>query len=242
MKDVFRAGRIVLFLLGICAPAMSQIVLPLDNLPAQIQCNEPWTNQSVVMYFTETGSGGGPCAFSIYPTFVIIAPAWLYLDFSSLTSSVIQIEADVDDGCGGDGCTWLYAFDDGNQIAEVENTTSSSSTIGLGFDGPYPDACAITSFEGSVHEVRLLLEGNLPALSITSQNGSIKVSWPATHAAFCLESSDSFSGFPVWQLEQASFHHGDSNVVHWNSNPSAGRIFRLRFAPDEDNDCVGIAP
>jgi hypothetical protein len=238
MNHVLRIGTAVLILQGICAPGLSQIVLPFDNVPPQIQCNEPWTNQSVVLSFTETGSGS--CSFSIYPTFVIISPAWLYLDFSSLTSPVIRIEADVDDGCGG-GCTRLFAFDDGTQIADAENTTSSLSTINLGFDGPYPDACAITSSEGGVHEVRLLLEEHLPTLSIVSQNGSIEVSWLETLVDLCLESSDSFSGIPVWHEEQAHIIHG-SNVVHYNSNPSAGRIYRLRFAPEEDNDCVGIAP
>ncbi len=209
----------------------AEITNTFDNVPAQIQCGEAWTNQNIIQNFTETVASedgvGGYCSFGIFPPTVALYPSRLRLDFTLLQQPVSRIETDIVDSCGH-GCTVLFAYHGTNNIGQMGNTTvAMAETLALDFSNTPPDSCVIRSFEATVYEIRIFTEES-PSLSILQTNGSIAVLWPATQVPYVLEKTGDFRSPSGWTTETNNIQFEGTNFVYQLSTPTGAQFFRLR--------------
>jgi hypothetical protein len=208
----------------------AQITNTLDGVSQQLQCNETWTDQNIVLRFTQTIASedgtGGYCSFGIEPASVWLYPSRLELDFTPLKHLVTRIEADIDDYCGA-GCTRLFAYNGASQIATVANATVHQQTLVLNFDTSHPDRCAIRSFEARVDEIRISTS-TPPRLDIETTGASVAVSWPTNVTGYRLEKTDSLTGLTGWTSQTNNVQLEGSNFVCRIAAPAAAQFFRLR--------------
>src|SRR5579862_1569774 len=147
MKAIIQTVIIGPALLATGIDHAAEIDVTFDNVPAQVQCGQTWTNNNVILSFSETlpseGSSGNYCSFGVFTGFVDLYPSRLVLDFSLLNQPVTAINANV----GGD-MSGLFAYKGTNNI-------SWSGTFSLDFTNQYPSYCAIWGYEGSVSGVTI---------------------------------------------------------------------------------------
>src|SRR5712691_4004307 len=137
MKPLRCPRTVVLAFLVLSAANAVTIINPSAGISPQLQCNETWTNQNVILRFTETVASedgtSGYCEFGINSGFVWLYPSRLHLDFTLLPQGVTRVEADISDQCGP-GCTKLFAYRAASQIAVVGNSNTYGQTLSLSFD------------------------------------------------------------------------------------------------------------
>ena len=181
-----------------------------DTVPSGVQCSEPWTNQYIILSFTPTiaseGSTAGRCSFGVGPGCVDLYPSRFLIDFSMLQQPVSRIEADME-VYGG---TALFAYHGATNIAQTGSPTNG--TFSLDFTTPYPDTCAIRSFEGRVNEIRVFTVSP-PQLTIHETNGSIAVLWPTNESSYVLEKAASVAVRSGWVEETNHIQVEGTNYV-----------------------------
>lgn len=233
MKTFPVAHAAVLALSLFSAANAATITNTLVGLPPQPQCNEAWTNQNVILRFSETIASedftGGSCSFQTGSGFVWLYPSRLLLDFSLLRHRVTRVEADVYDQCGA-GCTKVFAYSGGSLIGAVGNASTQGQTLSLTFDALHPDSCAIRSFEAKVNEIRISTEDEaVPALSVEAAVGSISVSWPTNATSYVLETTEFLASSSTWTSETNNIQLEGSAFVYRTAAPAgSSRFFRLR--------------
>jgi hypothetical protein len=202
-----------------------------DSVPAQLQCNQPWTNQNIIFRFSETiaseDGSDGFCSFGINAGFVWLYPCRLQLDFTQLPGTVTKIEADIDDDCGSD-CTKLFAYSSGTQIASIGNVTTLPQTLSLNFNLLHPNSCAIRSFEGKVEEFKISITDAPPKITIENRGASAAISWPTNAGPYLLERSASLGESAQWTIETNNISIEGSNFVYQTSTLAACQFFHLR--------------
>jgi hypothetical protein len=231
-REQFAYLAIVLTLSLLSAANAATITITLGGVSPQLQCNQTWTNQNVILRFTETiaseDGSGGYCSFGIGPGFVWLYPCRLALDFTLLERGVTKVEAVIHDQCGV-GCTKLFAYSGASQIGAVGNTAAQGQTLLLNFDVSRPDRCAIRSFEAMVNEIRIFIEDSTPPrLAVEADGGSVAVSWPTNAIPYLLEKTDSLTGLPDWTPQTNNIQVEGSNFVHRIASPAGTQFFRLR--------------
>ena len=134
------------------------ITLTLNNVPENISCNETWTEQNIDMRLVETTSDDcttGSCYFGFWEQSLALWPSRLTIDLSSLNNIQI-VEIDVDDYCGPD-CTRAFIINETMMnVDSVKNGPTGPQTLTL--ENTSQDLLtelAISSCEGSIHEVRI---------------------------------------------------------------------------------------
>ncbi len=203
------------------------------DLSAAIQCNQNWTNQDVVLHFTETvpaeDGGLNPfCQFGVGYHFVELYPCRLALDLSRLPLPVAKIEVDFWDKWGPGGIA-LSAYSGGVRFAQVTNTASRNQTLALDFTAQRPDACLIRCNQSYVDEIRICTDPPPPpTLAIRADPSAVAVSWPANAGPFTLEKTLSLAPPLGWAPETNNIQTEGTNLVHRASAPLGNQFYRLR--------------
>ena len=233
MKTLLRActGLLLLSLPGQAGAAI--LTNSFLDLPAELQCNQNWTNQDVVLHFTETvpaeDGGLNPfCHFGVGLGFVELYPCRLALDLSRLPLPVAKIEVDFWDKFGPGGIA-LSAYSAGLRFAQVTNTGSRNQTLALVFPATRPDACLIRCNQSYVDQIRIYTQPPPPpTLAIRADQGALAVSWPANAGPFTLEKTPSLAPPPGWTPETNNIQAEGANLVHRVPAPLANQFYRLR--------------
>ena len=219
MKILIQIEVIGLALLLAGSTHATQINVTFDDVPAAIECGQTWTNNNVILSFSETlpseGSSGSYCSFGLYPGSVALYPSRLVLDFSLLSQPVTAIDANV----GGD-LSGLFAYDGTNYI-------SSSGNFSLGFTNVYPSYCAIWGYEGDVRGVTITT-GVAGILGIKQINGVITVYWPTNQASFVLEANKDLSNPTGWSARTNDIQSDGTNFYYNIAAPLTTEYFWLR--------------
>ena len=157
-----------LLFLQLMASAQS-IILTLDSISSNTNCNDIWTEQNLDLSFvpgTTADCGPGACFFDVEPTYVWLWPSRLSVDLSSL-QSIQKVEVDVISYCSyfEPECTFAHLMDStgmiintvGNTINNPGNSINGTlETIIIdNLTGGFLSELAISSCEGSVHEIRI---------------------------------------------------------------------------------------
>ena len=135
------------------------ITLTLDGVSVS-DCGETWMEAGVELSFvatTEEDCGPDSCYFGLEPARVWLFPARLNLNLSGLAGTVTQVEVDIIDLCGV-GCTRAFLYDSASTVDSVENSVLGPETLTLSSDGAPVDRAAVSSCEGTVIEIRIILE------------------------------------------------------------------------------------
>jgi hypothetical protein len=216
---------LALFIVGVGRAA--EIDVTFDNVPAQIQCGQTWTNNNVILSFSETlpseGSSGNYCSFEADSGYVWLYPSRLILDFSLLSQPVTAINANVVYDMSG-----LFAYNGMTNIGVDQY--SGSGTLSLNFTNQYPSYCAIWGSEGIVSGVTIStgVTGNPPTLGIEQTNGVITVFWPTNQDSFVLESNSDLSNPSGWTTQTNNIQFDGTNFYYTIAVPVRTGYFRLR--------------
>jgi hypothetical protein len=139
------------------------VTLTLNNIPANILCNEIWTEQNLDMSLVETTSDdctSGGCSFGFMWQSFWLWPSRLTIDLSGL-QDIQMVEVDIVDYCGF-YCTQAFLMDDTGVISSKGNSlTIDSETLIL--ENPtqaYLTELAISSCEGAINEIRIYQNTN----------------------------------------------------------------------------------
>jgi hypothetical protein len=234
MKVVIATGAFLLALgfAAACNGAQITNTLSLGGVPAGLHCNGTWTNQGVVLSFTETlaseGYTDGFCVFGIQPAFVSLYPCRLRLDLTGLTGSVSGIEVTITDMVGPNA-TKLFAYSGAQRIAEAGNAAAGLGVIALDFGSARPDMCAVSSYEAKVHSVRVVVEqDSRPLINIRALNGSIILSWTAIEETSVLEWTADLAGRSSWTPQTNGIEVQAGEFVYRCEPNGETRLFRLR--------------
>jgi len=131
------------------------VIVTLDNVDPAIQPFQPWNESGVTLWLEPWGGG---CSYGIGPTGITLSPALLNLDLSALPGRVIHAEVDIIDWCGP-GCTVATLYDGIDIVSQASNPVSGPQTLLLDNSGAWdPDRLTVTSYEGYVEEIRLVME------------------------------------------------------------------------------------
>ena len=91
MKTIIPIVIIGVALLLVSVGRAAQFNVTFDNVPDQVQCGQTWTNNNVILSFSESiaseagfAGGAGYCDFEVDPGYVWLYPCRLILDFSLL--------------------------------------------------------------------------------------------------------------------------------------------------------------
>ena len=231
-----RALLTALLFAASCQATQITNTVSLSGVPFAIQCDQEWTNQDVLLKFTNTtaseGYPDGYCSFGIQPGFVWLYPSRLVLDMSRLGGVISRIEVVVTDQCGAN-CTKLFAYRGSERIAEVGNAAAGVGVLALDFGAVHPDTCAVSSFEAKVHRARIFMEQSSPPdLRITESGGSITLSWNSGADGYVLEWTTDLSGVNGWTSQTNGVGVEGSDFVHRPMLDAQPRFFRLhRFGP-----------
>ena len=157
-----------LLFLQLMASAQS-IILTLDSISSNTNCNDIWTEQNLDLSFvpgTTADCGPEACFFDVAPTYVWLWPSRLSVDLSSL-QNIQKVEVDVVSYCSyfEPECTFAHLMDGtgiiintvGNTINNPGNSfggTLETLTINNPSEG-FLSELAISSCEGNVHEIRI---------------------------------------------------------------------------------------
>ncbi len=203
-----------------------------SGLSPQLQCNECWTNQNVVLSFGPTvaseDGADGFCSFGFGAGFAWLYPSRLRLDFALLDQPVTRIEADIADQCGKD-CTKVFAYAGGALMGSAGNAAIlQNETLSLTFGGVQPDSCAVRSFEAKLRQVRVFTGEAAPRLSIRLAATELTISWQTNAVGYLLERTDSLDGSAAWQNQVNAVQTEGTNFVHRHSLPAGTSFFRLR--------------
>ncbi|TVR43507.1 MAG: T9SS C-terminal target domain-containing protein, partial [Bacteroidia bacterium] len=168
------------------------VVVTLDGIDPAIGPYELWTESGVVMNIQDhPGAGGSPASYGIDTDGVWLYPALLHADLGGLPGAVIGVEVDVYNGCEA-GCTAAMLYQGTTIIDAAFNTTVGidETLILSNTAGFVPDKLTISSFQGKVMEIRLLIE---------TEPGYI-IGWKT--------SLDHFNDVAVWQLSDPDIQWG----------------------------------
>ncbi len=134
------------------------IVVTLDNVNPNILPYQVW-NEAGVNLSLQNHPTSGTCSFGIDPDGIWLYPAMLNLDLTGLPGRVVSAEVDIIDYCGV-GCTVATLWEAGVTLSQDANTMSGvMETLVLTNPGAgFPDQLTVTSFEGKVFEIRLVIE------------------------------------------------------------------------------------
>jgi hypothetical protein len=150
---------LVVTTVGLALPAAAQFLstLTLDNVPADVECDEVWQEEGIDLYFSTTTAedcdGGGACFFGVDVGAVWLYPSRLVVDLGA-TYDVISVEIDVDDYCGS-GCTRAFLYDGASVEAQDQNAATGPDTLVLVPGSGQGDRIAVSSCEGQVLEIRI---------------------------------------------------------------------------------------
>lgn len=224
MKILIQIEIIGLALLCIGSTQATQINVTFDNVPAQVQCGQTWTNNNVILSFSETlpseGSSGSYCSFEADPGYIWLYPSRLILDFSLLNQPVTAINANVVYDMSG-----LFAYNGTNNIGVDQY--SGSGTLSLNFTNQYPSYCAIWGDEGIVSGITIVT-GVAGTLGIEQTHGVITVFWPTNQASFVLEGNSDLSNPSGWTTQTNNIQSDGTNFYYDVAAPVWTEYFRLR--------------
>ena len=187
--------------------AESVVTLPLGGFESPV-CDVPFQRDGFTLTLTRSALGQGAeghCSFHADLTKIHLYPGNLRIDLGRLPGRLIRVEADVVDACGA-GCTRLILAS-GTRV--VDKVTNLGPGTGIVLKAEPVDASVdtlyLSSYEGAVREVRLILAEPpaAPALSARRDGSGIVLSW-----------SESGSGCT---LQQA----GALGVGDWKAVPAA---------------------
>ncbi len=145
------------------------ITLTLDSISSNTNCNDIWTEQNLDLSFvigTSDDCAAGACYFDVEPTYVWLYPSRLSVDLSGL-QNIQKVELDVISYCSyfSPQCTFSHLMDStGMIINTVGNTINNPGNSINGtletiiIENPaagFLSELAISSCEGSVHEIRI---------------------------------------------------------------------------------------
>ena len=161
LKSVFCTAGISLAFF--CAYGQS-VVINLDNVPEDVQCDDTWTEQNLDLSFVNTTADdcvAGSCFFEAngpvpgIAASVVLYPSRLTVDLSSL-QNIELVEIDIVDVCGF-YCTQAILMDDAG-IVSIKGNSLTQVAETLVMDNPTEAALtelAISSCEGGVNEIRI---------------------------------------------------------------------------------------
>ena len=161
LKSVFCTAVIWLALFS----ALGQsVVMNLDNIPEDIQCDDTWTEQNLNLSFVSTTPDdcvAGSCFFEAngpvpgIAASVVLYPSRLSIDLSTL-QNIELVEVDIVDVCGF-YCTQAVLMDNAG-IVSIKGNSLTQVAETLVMDNPTEAALtelAISSCEGGVNEIRI---------------------------------------------------------------------------------------
>ncbi len=226
MKTIIQTVIIGLALLIVGVDHAAEIAVTFDNVPAQVQCGQTWTNNNVILSFNETIESeqgfAGSCSYEVDPGYVWLYPSRLILDFSLLSQPVSSIEANA----GGD-FAGLFAYKGTSNIGQDRD--ASTGTVSLNFTNLYPDYCAFSASEGIVSGITIFT-GVIypPLLSIEQTKGFVTVFWATNQNSFVLESSTNLSNTSGWTAQTNGILFDGTNSYYSVALPAGPQYFRLR--------------
>ena len=139
------------------APAFGQVQTTISFGEFQsLFCDDPWTENDVVMYFTATTPEDcttGACEFSPGVGEVWLYPSRLIVDLEQ-SYPIYQVEVDIDDHCGAD-CTRAFLYDSAAMVASASNPSVGMHTFTLVPSTGVISSIAVSSCEGVVREIRI---------------------------------------------------------------------------------------
>jgi len=132
------------------------IILTLDNIDPGIQPYETWNEEGVILSIQDYD---GPASYGIETDKIWLYPALLNLDFTQLNGTVIHAEVDITDYCG-QACTEAILYEGSIIIDQkANNITGAPETLILNnASGSAVDRLTVSSYEGAILEIRLLVE------------------------------------------------------------------------------------
>jgi hypothetical protein len=224
MKTIIPVEIIGFALLFVGVSHAAQINITFDNVPAQVACGQIWTNNNVILSFSETlpseGSSGNYCSFEADPGYVWLYPSRLVLDFSLLNQPVTAINANIVYDMSG-----LFAYSGTTNIGVDQYT--GSGTLSLNFTNQYPSYCAIWGYEGIVNGITVVT-GVTGTLGIEQTNGVITVFWPTNQASFVLECNSNILSTSGWAARTNNIQSDGTNFFYNITAPVGTEYFRLR--------------
>ena len=132
------------------------IVVTLDGVNPNIQPYETWEESGVILSLQDLD---GPASYGVDADRIWLYPALLNLDFSMIAGTVVGAEVDIIDYCGT-GCTEAILYD-GAAVVDQKGNSSSNTNETLYLSnllGSNVDRLTVTSYEGVVIEIRLIVE------------------------------------------------------------------------------------
>jgi len=229
MKTIIPIEIIGVALLVVSVSRAGQLNVTFDNVPAQVQCGQTWTNNDVILSFNESiaseagfAGGAGYCDFEVDPGYVWLYPCRLVLDFSLLNQPVSSISVSI-----GYDFTGLFAYQGTNNIAQDEDT--STGTLSLTFTNLYPDYCALFAFEGTVNGITIST-GVIypPTINVEQTNGVVTVFWATNQNSFALETSSDLTNPSGWIAQTNNILFDGTNFFYNIVTPVGNEYFRLR--------------
>ncbi len=224
MKTIIETVIIGLALFIVGVGRAVEIDVTFDNVPAQIQCGQTWTNNNVILSFSETlpseGSSGNYCSFEADPGYIWLYPSRLILDFSLLNQPVTAVNANVVYDMSG-----LFAYNGTTNIGVDQY--SWSGTLSLNFTNQYPSYCAIWGYEGIVNGITIVT-GVAGTLGIEQTNGVITVFWSTNQASFVLQGNSDLSNPSGWTTQTNNIQSDGTNLYYTVVAPVGTEYFRLR--------------
>jgi hypothetical protein len=224
VKTIISVEIIASALLFVSVSQAAQINVTFDNVPSPVACGQIWTNNNVILSFSETlpseGSSGNYCSFEADPGYVWLYPCRLILDFSLLTQPVTAVNASVVYDMSG-----LNAYSATTNIGV--DPYDGSGTLSLNFTNQYPSYCAIWGYEGIVSGVTVVT-GVAGTLGIEQTNGVITVFWPTNQASFVLECNSNIFNSSGWSARTNNIQSDGTNFYYSITAPVGTEYFRLR--------------
>jgi len=139
------------------APALGEVITTLTfETPPSAICNDPWLENDVVMWFTETTAEDctlGMCYFGTGVGEVWLYPCRLMVDLEQ-SYPIDRVEIDINDGCGAD-CTKAFLYDSAAMVASASNPSVGPHTFTLVPSTGVISSIAVSSCEGAVLEIRI---------------------------------------------------------------------------------------
>ena len=148
------------------AASATTVTVTLDDgtIPAGVLCEDTWTEADVVLSFvptTDEDCAEGSCFFGFGGFLdVDLYPCRLSADLSGLPGTVLSAEVDILDGCGV-GCTMAFLYEGATTTSADSNTSMMSpETLYLTAGAGTTDRLAVSSCEGGVGEIRIMLQAS----------------------------------------------------------------------------------